>query len=149
MMPRPNAHWLLSASLSLNVFLATAVAVGLAWHGFRPPPPPPDPMEIAAGMAVKLPPADAAILRQAFAARSEVFARSRDLHSGTPARIRQVLEAPDYDPQTLKTIFAEARAAHEAMDAALEATMIEAFGQMSPASRRKLAEWEPPGSRRP
>jgi uncharacterized membrane protein len=149
-MPRPLSHWLLTASLSLNVFLVTSIAVGLAWHGFRrPPPPPPDPLEIADDMASGLPAADAAILRQAFADRSAVFARARGLHADTPARIRQVLEQPEYDPRALQAIFVEARAAHEAMDTALEATVTEAVGRMSPEGRHKLAEWEPPGRHRP
>ena len=106
-------------------------------------------MEIAEGMAATLPAADAVILRQAFARRMSVFTHARDLHVETPARIRQVLEQPAYDPAALQAIFAEARAAHEAMDAALEASMAEAIGGMSPAGRRKLAEWEPPGRHRP
>ena len=148
MVSRPGSFWLLLASLSLNVFLVAAIAVGVAWPGFRSPPPP-DPMKIADDMASGLPPADAGILRQAFATRAAAFERARDLHVNTPARIRRVLEQAEFDAAALGAIFAEARTAHEAMDAAIEMSMTEAIGKMSPAGRRKLAEWEPPGRRGP
>ncbi len=138
-----RSRWILPGSLSLNVFFVVFLLVVSSPFGFRPEFPPP-PSEMAERMARTLPPADAAIFRQAFAARETDLTRSREVHLSVPTRVRAVLSAPELDVASLKAVFDDARAAHEIMDSALESAMIEAVSKMSTEGRRKLSEWQPP-----
>lgn len=139
---RFSMRWVLSASLAVNVFLAIVAVMGLQ---FPPPPPgPPNPMVFAERMAEILPAADAAILRQSFADHAGKLERTKEMSQDVRERVADVLRAPDFDPEALKTAFAAGRAAREVQDGAFAAAMAEAAARMSAEGRRKLADWKPP-----
>lgn len=138
----PLSRWGLPASFALNLFLAGMVASRLLAPDFPPPPPPPERMveEIAA----TLPVADAAILRQVFAAHAAALEEGHRQRRRTPERVRAVLAADPFDVAALRAAFAEGRDAFAALDRALEAAVVEAAEQMSSDGRHRLAEWVPP-----
>ena len=134
-------RWLLPASVVLNAFLG-GVIFGHLDH--RPFGPPPRPQEMAERMADGLPAADAALLRQALAAHvAQLEQADRAMH-GFPDRIRQVLDAGEYDPKALQGVLEGAHAARDARDEAMSAALLEAAGKMSAEGRRKLALGGPP-----
>lgn len=141
MRPHSAPRWLLPASLSLNLFLAVAVAAHLRAHHFGPPP---SPEHMIEDMAAALPPPDADILRQAFrrhgAGPGDPGQSMRTVHDA----IRRALSAPAFDPAALRAAFAAGRRSREAMDTALEDTLVDAAGRMSAAGRRALGDWRPP-----
>lgn len=135
-------RFLFPAALALNAFLAVVLVMVLTRDG--PPPPPPSPGAMAERMADGLPAADAAILREAFAAHApdmgEVDADMRNMHD----RIRAILLAPEFDEAALRAVFADGRAARGRMDSSFEAAFIDAVKRISAEGRRKLSRWEPP-----
>jgi len=135
----PMRKWLLPVSLAINVFLGAAVVTHFLHHRPLHPPGPPDPVEMAEHMAESLPPADALVLRQAFAARAptmrEILLGDAAFHS----RLRTVLEAPEFDAAAMRATLADADKVHVAFGEAMGAAMIDAAGKMSPEGRRKLA----------
>jgi uncharacterized membrane protein len=138
--PSPARVFFVS-SLALNVFLGTVLLVR---HWPPGPPGPPSPSRLAEKIAETLPPADGVILRAAVAAhQAEIEAGFKGFHA-TPDRVRAVLAAPQFDPEALRPIFAEGRAAHDRADQALAEMLIEASSQMSPEGRAALARWHPP-----
>ncbi len=149
MTPRRTFRWLLPVSLSLNVFLAVAMAVHLTSSpGFGPPPPLPRPDRIAEEIAATMSPADGDILRQVFASRAPQLAKGPASFHALQDGIRQVMAAPTFDAEALRAVFAEGRRGRASMDDAVEASLIEAATRLSPEGRRKLGEWRP-GPQRP
>ena len=137
-------RWLLPASFALNVFLGAALLVHALRPDFGPPPPPPPPGKLVEKIAATLPPADAEILRQAFATLPEREGRPRgpeEFHR----RLREALLAPNFDAEALRHSLAEGRAERDRFDLALEHALITAATAMSVEGRRKLADWRPPG----
>ncbi|HLN24258.1 MAG TPA: periplasmic heavy metal sensor [Patescibacteria group bacterium] len=133
-------RWLLPISLALNAFLVGVVIGRFDHRPFGPPPP----KEMAERMADGLPAADAALLRQAFAAHSGQFDLADQAMHGFPERIRQVLDAADYDPKALQEVLMEGHAAHDARDEAMSLALLDAAAKMSAEGRRKLAIGRPP-----
>lgn len=135
-----STKWVLTASLALNVFLATVLVVVYRPHR----PPPLDVAQIAERIAETLPAADAAILREIVAVRAPEIDRSRRLSRSLPDRVRAVLAKEEFDPEALRPVFADIAAAHQRMDEALAALVIEAATRMSPEGRAAIARWRPP-----
>lgn len=141
MSPRRIFRWLLPVSLSLNVFLAVAMAVHLTSRpGFGPPP---RPDRIAEDIAATLSPADGDILRQVFASHAPQLASGPESFHALHDGIRRVMAAPTFDAEALRAVFAEGRRGRLAMDDAIEASLTEAATRLSPEGRRKLGEWRP------
>lgn len=138
------ARFLLPVSLFLNVFLGVAVAVHFLGTPPRPPGPP-TPAAIMEEMAATLPPADAAVLREAFAAKVADMESADAVLRRMPDRVAEGLARPDFDAGQLREVFAAGRDARARMDAAIEAALVQAAGRMSPEGRRRLSEWKPPG----
>jgi len=136
---RTVSKWLLPASLAVNVFLGVVVATH--HHGHPPfrPGPPPGPEDMVEHMAESLSPADAAALRQAFAAQAGNMERAHRGHEDFHARLQAVLEAPVFDPEALRAALSEASRGHSTFDEAMAAAMVDAAIHMSPEGRRKLA----------
>ncbi|WP_162136936.1 periplasmic heavy metal sensor [Magnetospirillum molischianum] len=132
--------WVLTASLALNVFLGTVLVVV-----YRPNhPPPPGITEIAERIAVTLPSADAAILREVVAVRApEIESGHRTLRA-FPDQVRAVLGMSDFEPGALRQLFTEFSAARQRMDDALAALVIEAATRMSHEGRAAISRWNPP-----
>jgi len=135
-----STKWVLTASLALNVFLATVLVVVYRPHR----PPPPDVTQIAERIAETLPAADAAILREIVALRAPEIDRVNRLSRSMPDRVRAVLGKEEFDPNALRPLFAEIAAAHQRMDEALAGLVIEAATRMSPEGRAAIARWRPP-----
>lgn len=141
-----SARWLLPASMSVNVFLAAALAAQALLPGGHRPPPPQHRLE---ALAEGLPPADAATLREVLAAREAEMGKGRAIMDGIRDGVRDALTAETFDPAALRAVFAEARARRDALDDALVSGLIDAAGRLSPEGRRRLADWAPPGPPRP
>lgn len=135
-----SMKWVLTASLALNVFLATVLVVV-----YRPQhPPPPDIADIAERIAETLPPADAVILREIVAARAPAIESGKHSLRGFPDRVRAVLGKEDFDPEALRPLFSDFIAVHQRMDEAVAALVIEAATRMSPQGRAAISRWRPP-----
>lgn len=141
MTKHPILRWLLPASLAVNAFLAGVVVT--QWFGPRFPPPP-RPERMIEDMAATLPAADAAILRQSFAARAPDLGQRPRNREDMFERIRAALKAEPFDAQAMTVIFRDGRAVRDAIDDSIEQALIEAAGKMSGEGRRKLADWRPP-----
>lgn len=140
MAEHPILRWLLPVSLAGNAFL-----VGLMVSQWQKPdiPPPPRPERMIEEMAETLPKADAAILRQSFAARAANLAhRPRD-HEDMFLKIRAALKAEPFDPQALAAIFRDGRKTRDAIDDSIEGALVDAATKMSAEGRHKLADWHP------
>jgi len=135
-----SMKWVLTASLALNVFLATVLVVIYRPHH----PPPPDIAEIAGRIAETLPPADAVILREIVAARAPAIESGKRSLRGFPDRVRAVLSRNDFDPEALRPLFADFAASRQRVDDAMAALVIEAATRMSPEGRAAISRWRPP-----
>lgn len=139
--PRP-LRWLLPVSLAFNAFLAGVVVT--QWLTPHFPPPPPRPERMIEDMAAALPDADAALLRQSFAARGPVAGARPRNREDMFERLRAALRAEPFDAAAVSKIFRDGRAARDQIDDAIESALVEAAAKMSPAGRRALADWRPP-----
>lgn len=163
-------RWLLPVSILVNMFLVGAVvALALPMLSGPLPHPPfgsrgpggPDgpegpgrshgPLAMAERMADSLPPADAAILREAIAARAEAMRAADKEMRAFPDRLREALDSEPFQTDALKTVFTAGRDARVAMDDALSAAIADAAARMSADGRHSLADWRPdrPGAGRP
>ena len=138
------ARWLLPVSLALNIFFVVlAVRHHPFWH-----PRPPDAGHIADFMTPGLPPADAAILQQSFAAHAGAMDEARKAGQDFPEKIRAALTANPFDPAALQAALKEGQSGHQAMEDAMASALIEAATKMSPEGRTALAarrQFGPPG----
>jgi uncharacterized membrane protein len=141
---------LLLASLALNLFfVGIAGALIVRSHAAAPAPSAPVDRSVAARierLAATLPAADAEVLREEYRARSGAVEPVRDAFRRAQDSAREFLRAEPFDVGALRAAMAQTRAARQALDQALQDVIASAAAQMSPAGRRKLADW-PPGSR--
>jgi uncharacterized membrane protein len=137
----PFRKWVLPASLALNVFLGTVIVM----HPRPPRHGPHDPGSLADKIAEALPPADAAILRQAVAAHVRQLMDGDRAQHQTPEVVKALLAAPTLDEAALRDTLAAHHAARQAMDEALAAIITETVTRISPEGRAALAKWRPPG----
>jgi len=121
---------LLVLSLAVNLFLSGWTASAL-WG--RPPMPPHGLIERIAG---QLSPADAAILRQAFAPVSDPAADARGLH----ARVDAALRAEPFDRDALVAALRQEADGREAFGRRLADAFLRAAAQLSSDGRRILAD---------
>lgn len=123
----------LLVSLGVNMFLA-----GLALSRLRPPPPI-NPMRMVDHIADQLPPADAAILREAVETR-RVGMMEEELKMRTfPERLRAALQAEPFDPSAFAAVFGEGCR----RDSDFGSAMVEAAQKMSPEGRHRWAAVRP------
>jgi len=135
-----STKWILTASLALNVFLATVLVVVYRPHH----QPPPGLSEIAERIAETLPPADAVILRESVAAHAPEIERWHRVSRAMPDRIRAVLGKETFEPDALRPLFDELAVIHQRMDEALASLVTDAATRMSPEGRSVIARWRPP-----
>lgn len=141
---------LVLASLALNLFFV-GVAGALIVRNYASAPAPSAPVDrsVAARidrLAATLPAADADLLRAEFREHTATVEPARDTYRRAQDAVRQVLRTEPFDGVALRAAMAQTRAARQALDEALQDVIAAAAARMSPAGRRKLAEW-PPGSR--
>jgi uncharacterized membrane protein len=146
---RRSNRWrnLFIISLALNVFLGGIVA---AW-ALRPvipglhtivrlhhPPPPPSPRNFAERMAERLPEADRAVLRQAFAKRQgEIEKQFGEMRKSQQAA-RAALRTDPFDAAAYDAAIERDRATRLALQTAIQGAMREAAMGMSAEGRAKL-----------
>lgn len=140
MRPKSNVRWVLAGSLALNVFLATVIGVH-RWG--RPPGSPPDPARVAEEIAATLPPADADILRAAFAKHRARLEAAHKAMRGMPRRVHDALTADTFDEARLRGAFDAGSRARQQMDDAIADVVAAAAKRMSTEGRHKMAEWRP------
>lgn len=142
-------RWVLPASLLLNVFFAGVIVALALPMLFGPPPRPPhgphDPLAMADRMAETLPPADAAILRAAFAQQTDALRAAHRQMESFPDRVRDALDAEPFRIDALAAVFADGRATRVAIEDAISASILDAAATMSPDGRHRLADWRPGG----
>jgi uncharacterized membrane protein len=140
---------LLLVSLALNLFFVGVGAAYVVRHYFSAPPAATaidrSPAARIDRLAATLPAADAEKLRGEFRRQQAGVDAARDNYRRLQDVIRQTLRAEPFDPAAMRTAMAEARAARQAFDHALQGVVAAAAEQMSVAGRNKLADW--PGSR--
>ena len=96
-------------------------------------------------LAATLPADDAEKLRSEFRSRQATVDAARDNYRRLQDVIRRALRAEPFDPAAMRAAMADARAARQAFDQALQGVVASAAEQMSVAGRDKLADW--PASR--
>jgi uncharacterized membrane protein len=129
----------LIASLGLNLFLLAGIGAHLARASLRPASLPTLSAATVAALAGRLPPADAGLLRQAFANREPSFDQARAAFRRDLNGVRQALAAEPFDHENYARGIAAARTDREAMASVILDALGEALPRMSPAGRRALA----------
>ena len=136
---RPQRPWLLPASLSLNVFLCTAlIAHLLSDRGHRPPPPPP-PTAMLEQMTRGLSGEDARILRESLASGIAEIERTHRAEADLPRHLQAILSREPFDKKAFKDVLVQSQHAREV----LNDTLPDAIEKLSPDGRRRLATWHP------
>lgn len=136
---RPILSILLLLSLGINVFLIGWVATQrLAPQPYAKPDAPPE--VVADAIAEFLPPADAKILRDAFAARHSALTEARSRYLSAVEASRQVIGAPQLDRQALETSLAQFRASRQAEREIFRDAIMEALMAMSPEGRKAFVD---------
>ena len=140
--PVPPPRWLLLGSLAFNLFFIGVAAALL----IRNPAPQDRSMSARIErLAETLPTADADILRSRFQSNRAAVEGARDNYEAMRETIRQALRQEPFDAAAMRDSMAKTRAARQNFDTVMQGVIAAAAGDMSPAGRRKLAEW-PPGS---
>ena len=130
-----------AASVMVNVFLGSALAG--RWLIRQHEVPAHDPDQAAERMAAQLPPADATLLRSAYARHRAEVVQGLAQTAGFPDRLRGALAAEPFDPQALAAVFDANGQGHAALTVALREATLDAVMAMSPEGRRALAGLKP------
>ena len=138
-MPIPPSwrHWLLPASVTLNVFLCAALIAHFraGWHHPGPPPP----FVMLDQMARALSPEDAAILRTTLTPGIEAIEKAHRAEPGLPRHLQMLLAQEPFDKAAFKAALDQSQQARAILDEALP----EALERLSPDGRRRLSVWQP------
>lgn len=131
--------YLLVASLAGNMLLGGAFAAML----LHPPPPPHHgPMRgfeaFVERASRRLPPDDAALLRQAFEAERPSLVRMEATMDELRRRLRAGILAQPFDPDALRRAFDEAHATEAELRQRFDVKAIETLSRMSAEGRRRL-----------
>lgn len=132
--------WILLGSMALNVFLAIVIGKHMA----IPPFPPPRPTRIIEEIADKLPKADAQILRDSLNAHEAELKEEDHGPEVFHKKMRDVLTAPQFDPEAFRAVADEFQARRERIGSTLTRVMLDALPKMSPEGRQAVADFKPP-----
>lgn len=139
---RRPLHWLLLASVTVNLFLVGVVAAyQLRW---RMPSGQPRTQLRIEQIAETLPKADADKLEAVFRNHVDELSEYTAAIRQSQDRQRDGFRAEPFDPKPVAAAMAETRFNHDAAKRVIHDVILEAAGQMSPAGRAKLAEWAAP-----
>lgn len=131
----PGRSALLAVSLGLNLFFA-------GWEvtqHFGPPPyakPHPAPETVASAIADALPPADAGILRKAFAEKRLALQAARSEYLGEIAELRRIITAEPFDRDVFVQEMDRMRATRQSERLLFGDTMRDVIPQLSPQGRQ-------------
>jgi uncharacterized membrane protein len=142
-MTRGSSRWLLLGSLALNLFF---VGVALAMVVRAPAPAPGwdrDAFVRLERLAVTLPAADADILRGRTGTNRAAIEGAQTKYRAAQGTIRQALRREPFDVEAMRAAMADARAARQTYDQAIQGVYADAAAQMSSAGRNALADWPP------
>ena len=135
-------QWVLPVSLAVNVFLLTVIAV----HEWQRPHGPPNPRRMVEDIAKSLPEADAAVLRQTFAAEPELQRDPFKAGADLMAPLRKALRSEPFDPEAFAAEFHKFHEQRDRFEQALDRALLTAVAAMSSEGRRRLADHRgPPG----
>lgn len=143
---QPAPRWLLLGSLALNLFF---VGVALAMAIRAPAPPPrwdPNVFVRVERLAATLPPADAALLRDAIQANHATINDAQSRYHAARDHIHDTLREEPFKVEDLRAAMAETRAARQSYDQVIQRVFADVAAAMSPAGRRAVADWRNPKS---
>ena len=137
--PRRGGRWLLFGSLALNLFFI-GIAVAMA---VRSPPPRWDRNVLVRieRVASTLPAADAAILRDAVAAKKDVIEAAQKKYRDARDHIRDTLRQQPFSDENVRAAMAASRAARQSYDEMLHGMFADVATKMSPEGRQAMADW--------
>jgi uncharacterized membrane protein len=146
---------LLVVSLGVNIFLGSMM-IGRHFHrphgqmfAERAVPGADRPLRrIAQRMFSSIPDDQRPILEQAFADQRPNFSAAGQASREARERLRVVLSTEPFDAAALDRAFADLRARTDDVQKVMHTTIASAAAKMSPAGRKKLAEWNPEFERR-
>ena len=131
----------LFCSLFLNVVLGSYVAVQ-ALVALPQRPPPRGPQQIIARLADRLPPSDAAILREAYLAREAEILAAEMAGQRARARMTEILGRPELDIDALRTASRDMRAQRNRIGELVSEAITETMQHISPEVRQKFVREE-------
>jgi hypothetical protein len=131
----------LFCSLFLNVVLGSYIAVqALVAQPQRLPPR--GPQQMIARLAERLPPGDAAILREAYLAREHEILAAEMATQRARARITEILGRPELDLEALRAASKEMRTQRSRIGELISEVFDETMQRIAPEARQKLAREE-------
>jgi uncharacterized membrane protein len=131
----------LFCSLFLNVVLASYVAVQ-ALVALPQRPPPRGPQQMITRLADRLPPSDAAILREAYLSRETAILAAELAAQRARVRMTEILGRPELDIDALRAATKEMRAQRNRVGELVSETVTETMQHISPEARLKLVREE-------
>lgn len=145
---RPSRVILL-ISLALNLFLLGLISAGpvkLLFHHHQRGiiEPSRSAAERIDRLAATLPAEDADKLRAAFRTQQTTLESAHAAYRKAQESMRATLGAQPFDVSALRAAMTDLRAARQSLDTVLQDVIATAATEMSPAGRKKLAEWTPP-----
>ena len=135
---RPRASALLLGSLFLNVVLGSYVAVqALIAEPRRPPSG--GPQQMLARLVERLPPADAAIVREAYLAKEPEILAAETASQRARARAKEIGTRPELDMDALRVAAKDIGEQRLRLRELVFGLMIDTMQHISPETRMKLA----------
>jgi len=127
----------LFCSLFLNVVLASYVAVQ-ALVALPQRSPPRGPQQIIARLADRLPPSDAAILREAYLSKEAEILAAEMAGQRARARMTEILGRPELDIDALRAASRDMRAQRNRIGELISEVLDETMQRIAPEARQKL-----------
>jgi uncharacterized membrane protein len=150
-------HWLLFASLALNLFFVGVLAayqlrgtiarpqgtISGTTQGATPGTPLGAQLRVEQ-LAETLPKADAALLDRVFRTHAAELSEYTAAIRQSQDRQRDGFRAQPFDPKPVETAMLATRFNHDAAKRVVHEVILQAAAQMSPEGRAKLADWAGP-----
>ena len=141
-----GTRWLLLGSLALNLFFV-GIAAAMAIRGPSTPPRwDPDVFVRIERLATVLPPADADLLRGAFATDHQKIADAQNVYYSARRDIHETLRQDPFKVDDMRAAMAKMRAARQDYDQVIQGVFAGAAVKMSSAGRHAVADWRPDNS---
>ena len=145
-MTRNESRWLLLGSLALNLFFV-GVAVAMAVRAPAPPPRwDPNVFVRVERIAATLPPADAAIVRDAMQANHAAIDDAQNKYYAARHEIHETLRQDPFKIADMRAAMVKMRAARQSFDQIIQGVFADAAPKISSPGRHALADWRNSGS---